>query len=149
MRYLYFLLALLVFASFALAQQAPPAEGVGLGNSHLSPNGTASNVPSMSPDQNSVMTDTNGSVTGDKGIPAFAGAPSAAAETRMNSVGTTSTSAWVSSTAARREAYGLEQSGQQQPVSGQGTGANAQSSVPRQMKQNAQSSNTSSPKQQR
>jgi hypothetical protein len=106
MRTLSVAFAVILFSvCMCLAQQSPPADGVGLGNDHLSPNGSDSNVPSMSPDQNSVMTDTNGSVTGDKGVPAFAGAPPASDATRVNSQGTASVSGSASSTASRSEAY--------------------------------------------
>ncbi len=97
--------AVLLSCCLCFGQQSPPADGVGLGNDHLSPNSTDSNVPSMSPDQNSVMTDSNGSVSGDKGVPAFAGSPGAETATRSNAQGTASVSSSTSATAARRESY--------------------------------------------
>ncbi len=97
--------AVLFSSCLCFGQQSPPADGVGLGNDHLSPNSTDSNVPSMSPDQNSVMTDSNGSVSGDKGTPAFAGSPGADTATRSNAQGTAGVSSSTSATAARRESY--------------------------------------------
>lgn len=96
--------AVFICAAMACAQQSPPADGVGIGNDHLSPNGTTSDVPSMSPDQNGVMTDSNGSTTGDKGIPAFAGSSEDVTATRMNSQGTMGARGSTEATAARRRA---------------------------------------------
>lgn len=79
--------AILVCACLGWAQQTPPADGVGIGNTHLSPSGSASDVPSMSPDQNAVMTNSNGSVTGDKGISAFAGSAEESTATSANAQG--------------------------------------------------------------
>lgn len=107
-------ISLLLFALVCLAQQPPPADGVGLGNDHLSPNSTDSNVPSMSPDQNSAMTDTTGSVSGDKGTPAFAGSSGANTASTANSEGRKSVAASTSATATRRESYGLERANSEQ-----------------------------------
>lgn len=96
------LVAVLLSGWVWVAQQSPPADGVGLGNDHLNSNGSTSNVPSMSPDQNSVMTDTSGSVSGDKGTPAFGGAPAANSATRVNAQGTMGAS---ESASARRRLY--------------------------------------------
>lgn len=101
--------AIVLLCGFGWAQQSPPADGVGLGNDHLSPNGSISNVPSMSPDQNSVMSDSNGSVSGDKGISAFAGYGHADTATYQNAQGTLSVSESTSATAARRGSYAGQQ----------------------------------------
>ncbi len=101
------LLVLLVGVCVAAAQQSPPADGVGLGNEHLSGNGSVSDVPSMSPNQNSVMTDSVGSVTGDKGISAFAGSSGAVTATEMNGQGTMGVRQSTAATAARRAPYGI------------------------------------------
>jgi hypothetical protein len=117
MRRLFAALTMLLFAGcFAVAQQSPPADGVGLGNEHLSGNGSVSNVPSMSPDQNSVMSDSNGSTTGDKGIPAFAGSGGAETATEMNGQGTMGVSQSTAVTAARRAPYGIAASNQNRAV---------------------------------
>lgn len=107
---------LLLCASLAQAQQSPPAEGVGLGNDHLSGNGSVSDVPSMSPNQNSIMTDSNGSVTGDKGISAFAGSSSASTATEVNGQGTMGVRQSTAATAARRAPYGVPQGNQNRAV---------------------------------
>ncbi len=107
---------LLLCASLAHAQQSPPAEGVGLGNEHLSGNGSVSDVPSMSPDQNSVMTDANGSTSGDKGIPAFAGSSGAATASETNGQGTMGVRQSTAATAARRAPYGVPQGNQNRAV---------------------------------
>lgn len=140
------LAALLISGVTCFAQQSPPADGVGLGNQTVSPNSTTSDVPSMSPDQNSVMTDTNGSVTGDKGAPAFAGSPSADTATRVNSQGTVSTSDSTSATAGRRESHERNQAARKtQPGT---TSSNATNSSGEKQK-NSQSGTESSPQQQR
>ncbi len=138
--------ALLISAAACFAQESPPADGVGLGNQTISPNSTTSNVPSMSPDQNSVMTDTNGSTTGDKGAPAFAGAPSANTATRMNSQGTGVASDSTSATATRRESYEQSQAAQKTQ---RGTAKANATKGSGEMQKNSQSSNPSSPQPQR
>jgi len=100
------LATVLLSACICFAQSpTPPADGVGLGNSHLSPNGSTDNILSMSPDVNAVMTNSNGSETGTRGVPAFAGAPPADTATRVNSQGTGALSSSASATSSRRRAY--------------------------------------------
>jgi hypothetical protein len=102
--------AVLLSACACFAQvPTPPADGVGLGNSHLSPNSSDSNILTMSPDVNSVMTNSNGSESGNKGVPAFAGAPPADTATRVNAQGTAAANGTVSATSSRRRAYNRNQ----------------------------------------
>jgi len=96
---------ILTFACLGWAQNSPPADGVGLGNSHLSPNSSDSNVPSMSANVNTTMTDSGGSTSGQKGIPAFAGSPEQSSATSMNSIGTMATRGGTQATFSRRQAY--------------------------------------------
>lgn len=107
---------LLVAGSLAVAQESPPADGVGLGNDHLSGNGSVSNVPSFSPNQNTVMTGSGGSTTGDQGVPAFAGSGGAETATTMNSQGTMGVRQSTAATAARRAPYGISASNQNRAV---------------------------------
>jgi hypothetical protein len=106
MKRVFSVLAALLFGACICFAQAPtpPADGVGLGNSHLSPNSSDSNILTMSPDVNSVITNSNGSVTGDKGVPAFAGAPAADTATRVNSQGPAVFSGNASATSSWRRA---------------------------------------------
>jgi hypothetical protein len=112
MREVFLLSVFLLCASFILAQQSPPADGVGLGNEHLSGNSSVSEVPSMSPNQNTIMTDSGGSTTGDQGIPAFAGSGGAETATEMNGRGTMSVRQATAASAARRSPYGIPVSSQ-------------------------------------
>ena len=90
----------------------PPSDGIGLGNSHLSPNSSVDNILSMSANVNSIITDIGGSTTGNKGNPAFAGSPGADTATRVNSSGTAALTSSVSATTLRRAGYARPQAPQ-------------------------------------
>lgn len=107
---------IVIAGSLALAQQTPPADGVGIGNSHLTGNAAVSDVPSMSPNQNQVMTNSDGSSSGDKGIPAFAGSGGAETATAMNGQGTMGVRQSTAANFVRRVAFGMPNSTQNRAV---------------------------------
>jgi hypothetical protein len=81
-------LFILVSICLCSAQQSPPANGVGLGNAHLSSGTVNSGGISMSPNQNSVDTGTMGLANGNTGTSGMAGAPPASDASSVNSEGT-------------------------------------------------------------
>ncbi len=103
---------MMIAGSLALAQQTPPADGVGIGNSHLTGNASVSDVPSMSPNQNQIMTSSDGSTSGDKGIPAFAGSGGAETATAVNGQGTMGVRQSTAANFVRRVASGMPNTGQ-------------------------------------
>lgn len=103
---------LLLSASLCLAQQSPPAEGVGLGNNGASTNSNTSTIPVTSPNQNSTVTDTTGTESGNKQPSAYGGAPEANTATRTRSQGTGGASEAASSTSTRRQPFGKNQATQ-------------------------------------
>lgn len=96
------MLAVLVMSNVVVAQQSPPADGVGLGNDHLTFNSNVSSVPSMSANVNAEMTNTVGSASGGGGIPAFAGSSSQTTSTFIKSQGVVGANPETAATASRR-----------------------------------------------
>ncbi len=109
MRNLAVLMSMCVLAfGMALAQrgaETPPSD-YGIGNSSLSPytnDSSVGNSPSYSPDQNQVITNTEGSATGDRyPNPAFAGYPAAGSASSALAQGDVGASGQTSATSGER-----------------------------------------------
>lgn len=96
------LAATLICGCLAVAQQTPPADGIGLGETQHTTDSNASGTPTVSPDQNQAITGTRGSTKGTSNEPGFAGSSGAQSGSRMNSQGTGAASSSTAATDARR-----------------------------------------------
>jgi hypothetical protein len=94
---------MLVCGCLSLAQQAPPAQGVGLGEPQTA-NSNASSTPTVTPQQNQAITGTMGDTKGQGNEPELAGSSGSQTGSRMNSQGTGAASSSTAATDARRRA---------------------------------------------